>query len=260
MTQLIVYRNDEFGSVRTLTIDCEPYFVGKDVADILGYKNPQEAIRTHVDAEDKGVSEILTPGGIQKMPIINESGLYSLILSSKLPKAKRFKRWVTTEVLPSIRKHGLYAIDEIIANPDLAIAALQALKAEREAKMELETQLAIQSQQIAEMTPKVSYYDLVLSCPDALPISIIAKDYGWSAKRMNQFLHEQGIQYKLRKTWLLYAEHADKGYTRSETYPYKDHDGNVHNSINTKWTQSGRLFIYSLMTGAGYFPLVEKNA
>lgn len=259
MTQFIVYKNDEFGSVRTLTIDGEPYFVGKDVAEILGYKNPQDAIRTHVDAEDKGVSEILTPGGIQKMPIINESGLYSLILSSKLPKAKLFKRWVTADVLPSIRKHGLYAIDEIIANPDLAIAAFQALKAEREAKMELETQHAIQSQQIAEMAPKVSYYDLVLRCPDALPISIIAKDYGWSAKRMNQFLHEQGIQYKLRKTWLLYADHADKGYTRSETYPYKDSDGNVHNSINTKWTQSGRLFIYSLMTGAGHFPLMEKN-
>ena len=185
--------------------------------------------------------------------------MYSLILSSKLPEAKRFKHWVTADILPSIRKHGLYAIDEIIANPDLAIAAFQALKAERESKMELETRLAIQSQQITEMTPKVSYYDLVLSCPDALPISIIAKDYGWSAKRMNQFLHEQGIQYKLRKTWLLYAEHADKGYTQSETYPYKDHSGNVHNSINTKWTQSGRLFIYSLMTAAGNYPLVEMN-
>lgn len=262
MTQLIVYKNDEFGTVRTLTIDGEPYFVGKDVAEILGYSNTRKALIDHVDEEDKtdGVTIRDAIGREQNPIIINESGLYSLILSSKLPKAKRFKQWVTAEVLPSIRKHGLYAIDEIIANPDLAIAAFQALKAEREAKMELETQLAIQSQQIAEMTPKVSYYDLVLSCPDALPISIIAKDYGWSAKRMNQFLHEQGIQYKLRKTWLLYAEHANKGYTRSETYPYKDHDGNVHNSINTKWTQSGRLFIYSLMTGEGNFPLVEKNA
>lgn len=261
MKDLTVYKNDEFGTVRILTIDGEPYFVGKDVTEILGYSNSRDALAKHVDNEDKNTVAIHDgiPGNPNQV-IINESGLYSLILSSKLPKAKRFKHWVTAEVLPSIRKHGLYAIDEIIANPDLAIAAFQALKAEREAKIELETQLAIQSQQIAEMAPKVSYYDLVLSCPDALPISFIAKDYGWSAKRMNQFLHEQGVQYKLRKTWLLYADHAGKGYTRSETYPYEDSNGIIHNSINTKWTQSGRLFIYSLMTGAGYFPLVEKNA
>ena len=235
MNELQVFHNDEFGSVRTLTINGDPYFVGKDVADILGYSNSRDALSRHVDDEDK--NSVVIHDGIPGNPnqvVINESGLYSLILSSKLPAAKRFKRWVTAEVLPSIRRHGMYAIDEIIANPDLGIAALQALKAEREKRIALTAQVAMQTQQIAEMQPKVSYYDLVLSCPDALPITILAKDYGWTAQQMNKFLHEQGVQYKLQKTWLLYARYQDKGYTHSETYPYTDHNGNVHNSINTK--------------------------
>ncbi|MDE6914927.1 MAG: Bro-N domain-containing protein, partial [Lachnospiraceae bacterium] len=108
MNNLQIFENEEFGPVRTVTIDGEPWLVGKDVALALGYKNPQEAIREHVDEEDKGVSEILTPGGRQKMPIINESGLYSLIFGSKLETAKRFKHWVTSEVLPALRKTGHY--------------------------------------------------------------------------------------------------------------------------------------------------------
>lgn len=260
MNELKVFQNEEFGSVRTLTIEGDPWFVGKDVAVILGYSNSRDALAKHVDDEDKGVAKCDTLGGVQDLVVINESGLYSLIFSSKLPAARRFKHWVTNEVLPSIRKHGLYAIDDIIANPDLGIAALQALKAERDAARLLAEKVAIQNQQIAEMQPKVTYYDIVLSCPDALPISIIAKDYGWSAKRMNQFLHEKGIQYKLRKTWLLYAHHADKGYTKSETYPFTDHNGAVHNAINTKWTQKGRLFIYELMTATGYLPEIEQNS
>ena len=260
MNELKVFSNDEFGSVRTVTIGGVPYFVGKDVADILGYSNTRDALSRHVDDEDK--NSVVIHDGIPGNPnqvVINESGLYSLILSSKLPSAKRFKRWVTAEVLPSIRRHGMYAIDEIIDNPDLGIAALQALKAEREKRLALTAQVAMQSQQIAEMQPKVSYYDLVLSCPDALPITILAKDYGWTAQQMNRFLHDQGVQYKLQKTWLLYARYQDKGYTHSETFPYTDHNGNVHNSINTKWTQSGRLFIYELMKAAGNLPLVERD-
>ena len=182
-TQIQVFNNPQFGTVRTLTVGDTHYFIGKDVAEVLGYKNPQEAIREHVDEEDKGVSEILTPGGRQKMPIINESGLYSLILSSKLPAAKQFKHWVTSEVLPSIRKHGLYAIDDIIANPDLAIAAFQALKAEREANRALTETVAVQTQQIAEMQPKVSYYDKVLACKDLLPISKSVKTTGGQRRR-----------------------------------------------------------------------------
>ena len=120
--------------------------------------------------------------------------------------------------------------------------------------------MAIQTQQIAEMKPKATYYDLVLACPDALPITVIAKDYGWSGKRMNKFLQEKKVQYKLGDTWLLYAEYADKGYTKSETVSYKGKNGDDHSKVHTKWTQKGRLFIYELMKAAGYLPIVEKEA
>lgn len=108
--QIEIFKNEEFGQVRTMLINNEPYFVGKDVASILGYKEPRSAVSKKVDEEDRGVSKIATPSGTQEMTVINESGLYSLILSSKLPSAKKFKRWVTSEVLPTIRKSGTYAI------------------------------------------------------------------------------------------------------------------------------------------------------
>ena len=107
--ELQVFSNAEFGSVRSIMINDEPYFVGKDVAEILGYSRTADAIKVHVDKEDKGVCEMQTPGGVQNVTIINESGLYSIILSSKMPNAKKFKRWVTSEILPSIRKNGTYS-------------------------------------------------------------------------------------------------------------------------------------------------------
>ena len=134
MNYMEIFKNSEFGSVRTTLIDNQPYFVGKDVADILGYKNNRQAIRDHVDEDDKGVTKWFTKGGAQNLTVINESGLYSLILGSKLPSAKRFKKWVTSEVLPSIRKRGIYTIDELIANPDLILEAATSLKKERESK------------------------------------------------------------------------------------------------------------------------------
>ena len=140
MNRLKIFKNDSFGLVRTLEINGEPWFVGKDVAETLGYSNPRKAIGDHMDDEDKGVTKCDTLGGSQDLTVINESGLYSLILSSKLPTAKAFKRWVTSEVLPAIRKHGLYATEELIANPDLAIEAFKALKEEREARKALEAE------------------------------------------------------------------------------------------------------------------------
>lgn len=184
MSELQIFQNADFGSVRTLSINGEPYFVGKDVAVILGYSNPRDALAKHVDEEDKGVAKCDTLGGIQDLTVINESGLYSLILSSKLPNAKKFKRWVTSEVLPVIRRHGIYAVDEVLNNPDMLIAALTELKAERENTKVLMQTVAVQNQQIVEMKPKASYYDVVLNCKDLVAISVIAKDYGWSAKHI----------------------------------------------------------------------------
>lgn len=133
-----IFKNEEFGQVRTMLINNEPYFVGKDVAEILGYANPQKAIRTHVDDEDKGVNEMDTPGGKQEIIVINESGLYSLMLSSKLPNAKKFKRWVTSEVLPQIRKTGGYiGTDENMSDEEIMAKALMVAQNTIDKKNEL---------------------------------------------------------------------------------------------------------------------------
>ena len=260
MSELQIFKNAEFGSVRTLTINDEPYFVGKDVAEILGYTNPSKALADHVDEDDKLNNESLSSLGQRGGWIINESGLYSLILSSKMPNAKKFKRWVTSEVLPAIRKHGIYAIDEVLNNPDMLIAALTELKAEREKTKLLTETVAVQKQQISEMKPKASYYDVVLNCKDLVAISVIAKDYGWSANRMNQYLHKKGVQYKQgNKIWLLYKKYSELGYTSTKTNSYSGSDGTVHTKPHTYWTQKGRLFIYELLKSNGILPNIERE-
>lgn len=252
--------NFENSEVRTLTIENEPYFVGKDVAEILGYTNPSKALADHVDEDDKLNNESLSSLGQRGGWIINESGLYSLILSSKIPTAKKFKRWVTSEVLPSIRRNGMYATDELIANPDLAIKAFMALKEEREKTKALNETVAVQTQQIAELKPKASYYDVVLNCKDLISVTEIAKDYGKTAQWLNNILHEEGIQYKQgNKIWLLYKKYADKGYTNTKTQTFNGSDGKVHTKVHTYWTQKGRLFIYDLLKKKGVLPLIELS-
>ena len=260
MSELQIFKNAEFGSVRTLSINGEPYFVGKDVAEILGYTNPSKALADHVDEEDKLNNESLSSLGQRGGWIINESGLYSLILSSKLPTAKKFKRWITSDVLPAIRKHGVYAVDEVLNDPDMLIAALTELKAEREKTKVLTETVAVQNQQIVEMKPKASYYDLVLNCKDLVAISVIAKDYGWSANRMNLYLHKKGVQYKQgNKIWLLYQKYAEMGYTNTKTHSYPGRDGSMHTAVHTYWTQAGRLFIYGLLKADGILPTMERE-
>ena len=257
MSKLEIFENREFGEIRTLEIDNEPWFVGRDVATVLGYSNPRKAIGDHVDDEDKGVTKCDTLGGSQDLTIINESGLYSLILSSKLPNAKSFKRWVTSEVLPAIRKHGLYAIDDILENPDIAIQALTKLKEERAARKALELDNQVKSQQIAELQPKATYYDLILQCKDLLSVTEIAKDYGLSAKAMNTMLHNLGVQFNQSGVWFLYAKYQHEGYTQTKTQNYNRPDGTQGSKVHTYWTQKGRLFIYNLLKSEGILPIIE---
>jgi len=257
MSKLEIFKNNEFGEIRTVEINNEPWFVGKDVAEVLGYSNPRKAIGDHIDDEDKGVTKCDTLGGSQDLIIINESGLYSLILSSKLPTAKAFKRWVTSEVLPAIRKHGLYAIDDILENPDIAIQALTKLKEERAARKALELDNQVKSQQIAELQPKATYYDLILQCKDLLSVTEIAKDYGMGAKGLNAMLHELGVQYNQSGVWFLYAKYQHEGYTQTKTQNYNRPDGTQGSKVHTYWTQKGRLFIYNLLKSKGILPTIE---
>ncbi|EOW3694007.1 phage antirepressor [Staphylococcus pseudintermedius] len=236
--------------VRTLTVDDEPYFVGKDVAEILGYSKARNAIAKHVDFEDKKDAPIQGPlGGTQKMTIINESGLYSLIFSSKLESAKRFKRWVTSEVLPAIRKHGIYATDNVIEqtlkDPDYIITVLTEYKKEKEQNLLLQ-------QEIGELKPKADYVDEILKSPGTMTITQIAADYGLSAQKLNKLLHKASIQRRVGKQWILYTDHMNKGYTKSETINIVRSDGTPDTQPQTKWTQKGRLKIHEILTDFGY--------
>ena len=255
-TGIEVFKNDEFGSIRTMTVNGEPMFVGKDVAEILGYERTADAIRAHVDPEDRGVGEMQTPGGTQQMVIINESGLYSLILGSKLSTAKRFKHWVTADVLPAIRKHGVYAMDDLLNDPDALITALTAYKEEKEKVAQLQEENLQKTQMITEMQPKATYYDLILQGASLVPITSIAKDYGMSAKRLNSLLADHGIQFKQGKTWFLYQKYAEQGYTSSKTHAIDAE----HSVMHTYWTQKGRLFLYDFLKGLGILPLIEQEA
>ena len=250
--QMQVFENTEFGKVRVIIIDDQPWFVGKDVTVILGYGKSRNALSVHIDEDDAlkwGVTDSM--GRTQKTTIINESGLYSLILSSKLPQAKMFKRWVTAEVLPTIRKHGAYAtadtLDEMLRNPKFAEALIRKLAAEREKNAGLED-LA------GELAPKALYCELILQSKNAVPVSLIAKDYGMSATAFNRLLYGFTIQYPVAGTWLLYQEYADRGYTHTRTYRVNDSTSAMH----TCWTQKGRLFLYETLKNWGILPLIEK--
>ena len=160
--ELKTFTNDNFGSIRGIEIDGEGWLVGRDVAKALGYKNISDALKKHVDEEDKGVAKCDTLGGIQEMTVINESGFYSLVLGSKLPNAKKFKKWVTSEVLPSIRKHGMYATDELLDNPDLLIQIATKLKEERELNRRLQEENEEKNKLIKKQKPKAEFYDEII--------------------------------------------------------------------------------------------------
>ena len=265
MSMIRTFSEATLGTIRTLIMNGEPYFVGADVTDILGYKNSRDTLAKRVDAEDKGVAKCDTLGGDQEMTVINESGLYSLIITSKKPEAKRFKRWITSDVLPSIRKHGMYAtpetVEDILDNPDNMIKILTAYRDERKANEALKQEVAVRDQQLLEMQPKVSYYDIVLQCEDLLRITSIAKDYGWSAERMNKEQNKKGIQYKTPDgQWLLYQKYAGQGYTATKTHVFTGSSGIERSKIHTYWTQKGRLFIYDLLKKDGILPEIEKEA
>lgn len=256
--------NFEQNEVQTVVINDEVWFVGKNVAKALGYSNSRDAMSKHVDDEDKMMSQIATPSrGNQNMTVINQSGIISLALSSKLPSARKFKRWITSEVIPSVLKHGAYLtdqkIEEVLTSPDTIIRLATELKEERQAKLVLKQQNSVLLQQNNELKPKADYTDLILSNKTLVTITFIAKDYGMSGLAMNKLLHDLGVQYNQSGVWLLYAKHQTKGWTQSETTEVVKKDGTKKLVMNTKWTQKGRLGLYELLKDNGYLPLIEQD-
>lgn len=237
MNDITIFENPEFGSVRTITIDGVPWFVGKDVAQILGYRDTSDALKKHVDEDDKLSRRFANSGQNRVMYIINESGLYSLVLSSKLPEAKRFKRWVTSEVLPSIRKNGVYVAEE-----------------------KLRASNALLEDKISLLAPKAEYYDVIMNNRKLIRVSDIAYEYGTSAVSFNQLLLRLGIQFKANDTWFLTEEYEGKGYVRTDirrTYDYRR--GIYREYVHTRWTQKGVEFLYRTLASVGITPIRNET-
>ena len=234
-----IFKNAEFGSIRTCMVNGEIYFVGKDVASGLGYKNTKDALMRHVDEEDKLGSGFTTSGQNREMIIINESGLYSLILSSKLESARRFKRWVTSEVLPAIRRNGRYELEQ--------------------QNRLLESRNALLEEISAQQKPLTDYARNILSSTQTVTITQIAQDYGFSAVRFNELLMRLRIQHKVGGQWILYSPYLTKGYVQSFSSYFVMSDGEVQVKVHTRWTQSGRLFLYEELKKAGLLPLIELD-
>ena len=234
-----IFKNAEFGQIRTCMVDGETYFVGKDVASALGYTNTNQALIKHIDEEDKQTSRFEMGGQKYSMTVINESGLYSLILSSKLESAKRFKRWVTSEVLPAIRQNGRYELQQ--------------------QNRVLESRNALLEEINREQRPLTDYARNILSSTQTVTITQIAQDYGFSAVRFNELLMRLRIQHKVGGQWILYAPYLNRGYVQSFSSYFVKPDGEVQVKVHTRWTQGGRLFLYGELKKAGVLPLIELN-
>ena len=254
--------NFKGNDTRVVEIDGQPWWVAKDVCEILELTDARKSVEL-LDEDERNIIPVMDSlGRPQNTYVVNEPGLYSLVLRSRKPEAKAFKRWITHEVIPAIRKHGGYLtpqkVEEVLLNPDTIIRLATDLKAEREKNNALKVQNARQEQIINELKPKADYTDRILQNRGLVTITQIAKDYGMSGEAMNTLLHELGIQYKQSDQWLLYAKYQSKGYTHSHTIDIVRSDGRPDVKMNTKWTQKGRLFLYNMLREHGCLPVIER--
>lgn len=242
MNNLKIFENAEFGQIRTAEVDGEPWFVGKDVAEALGYAEPRSAVSKKVEEVDRGVAEMETPSGKQNMTIINESGLYALIFGSKLESAKRFKHWVTSEVLPTIRKHGAYAVDELLNNPEMAIKAFTALKEEREKNKRLQTD-------VDRMKPKEIFADAVSASKTSILIGDLAKilkqnGINTGQNRLFETLRKDGYLIKQKgSNWNMPTQRAmEMGLFEIKESTHIDGNGCNVTTKTTKVTGKGQQY------------------
>lgn len=238
---MMIFENEEFGKIRTVEKDGEPWFVGKDAAEALGYSNARDALAKHIETEDKNTVAIRD--GIQgnpNMTVINESGVYSLIFGSKLESAKRFKHWVTSEVIPSIRKHGVYAtpqtVDKMLADPDIMIQILTQYKEEK-------IRLAEANKQIAESKPKVVYYDNMVACDGFTNFRETAKIFGVKEKALTKFLIDNKYCYR-DKTNIVSAYAKYSNASDKPMFVKKEFMKNCTIVSQTRFTPYGRQKIY----------------
>ena len=244
MNKIKIFQNQEFGAIRTISNEQgDVMFCGRDVAAALGYKKPEWAIATHVEADDSAKRGVIDSLGREQQAIfINESGLYALILSSKLPSARRFKHWVTSEVLPSIRKQGGY----LVARPEETDEEVLA-----RGILVMQTTLQRRADEIARLQPKADYVDEVLDSVSCLTTTQIAKELNMTGCELNNLLRTLRVQYRQSGQYLLYADYARLGYAESRTVRIRFSNGRVKTHHYLVWTERGRYFIHRLVEKVG---------
>ncbi len=247
MNELQIFNNEDFGQVRVVELNGEPWFVAADVCRVLEIKNVSDAISRLDDDEKDAVGITDTIGREQQMTVISESGLYALTITSRKPYAKKFRKWLTAEVAVSIRKHGIYLDPHAPIDPRF----LRKMADELE---ERDKQIAALTTQVAELKPKADYAESILRCQDAVPVTLIAKDYGQSGASFNELLHDLKIQFKTGSAWALYQPYAKMGY--AVTIPTTLKNGLT--VTQTRWTQKGRMFLYNLLKSEGIVPVIER--
>lgn len=245
--------NFEGNNVRTLNYDEQIWFAAPDVTKALKLTNTTVALKS-LDGDE--VTKFNLGGLSGDTNFISEPGLYKLVGASHKPAAKRFNRWVTHEVLPSIRKHGAYmtpeTIEKAIYNPDFIINLATKLKEERTGRL-------IAEQRVNELQPKADYYDLILANKGLVTTTSIAKNYGMSASAFNQLLHSLGIQFNQSGSWYLYSKYQNHGYTHTVPVAFKHRDGRDDVKPNTKWTQKGHVFLYEELKKNDVIPVIEQK-
>lgn len=254
MNEIKIFENPTFGKVRTTELNGEPYFVGKDVAEILGYKETAKAIRTKVDHDDKGVSVLDTPGGKQEIIVINESGVYSLVFGSKLPRAKEFKHWVTSEILPSIRRHGAYMTDDILAktieNPDFLINLLTEMKEEKQRRITAE-------EKIKADRSKVLFAESVEVSKGSILVGDLAKlikqnGYEIGQKRLFEWLRANGYLMKSGNSYNMPTQYSmELGLFEVKEHVINNPDGSVRVTRTPKVTGKGQRYFINKFLGDG---------
>ena len=252
MNELQIFKNEEFGEIRTVQLNNETYFVGKDVAEALKYNEPHKAIQRHVEEDDRTKHPVTDSSGRdQEAWIITESGLYALIFGSKLESAKRFKHWVTSEVLPSIRKHGVYAVDELLENPDMAIKAFTALKEEREKNKLLQADND-------RMKPKEIFADAVATSKQSILIGQLAKlicqnGHEIGQQRLFRWMRENGYLMKHGSNYNMPMQrYVEQGLFGIKESAVTNPDGSVRITKTTVVTGKGQVYFINKFLGVTY--------
>ena len=267
MNELQIFKNKKFGEIRTI-IDKNNnvWFCLKDVCDILGIVNPSNVKKriksSYIHEIEVGINTGLAVQNI-KMTFINEPGLYDCIFASNKPEALEIKDWVFEDILPSIRKTGMYLTDNVfevmMKSPERIGEMLIEFGKTKKQNEQLILENKEKDKQIIELKPAKEYLDKILSTEDTMAITQIAADYGLSGIRLNKILHDERFIRNVNGQWLLYSEHMNKGYTKSETTPVKTKDGRDKTVVLTKWTQKGRLKIHNILTNLGFLANMDKE-